>query len=188
MTKKSMFFVAVGFFFLTALIIMKNSPKPSSYSKGTIAEESSSVEETPIESTAASANVVDTRVVDPLPVQKKTFTELFQNLKVVDTETARQDVEKNPHATPPSVLRSALSIGYLYDAISSEEEAGKFLEKMADCSARDADVPTSLKASCLTYARRTGARFPQYKDKAETLLEASTPQAVEIEKLSRRTQ
>lgn len=122
----------------------------------------------------------------PSAVATKSFSEQLKEVKVADTETARQEVAKNPHTTPNSVIATAIELHEVYLKISNESDAQLFLEKMQDCSKQDADTPTSVKAHCLGYATEIGKKYPNLKSQAETIWASSTPEAQRIEKFTRK--
>ena len=116
-----------------------------------------------------------------------TFLAKIEKFKPVSLEVMREEIAKNPHATPTSGIASALEILDLFKSIQTKEEAGLFLEKMKDCSEQSSDTAVSVKSTCLKYSRRLLAKFPEMKNQVEEVTSVSSERAIEMQKIFDKT-
>ena len=102
------------------------------------------------------------------------------------TSTLREEVKKDPHSTPPSLLRFAVDIGVRMKAAKTNNaEAQKLLGELKTCvtSDQDGNSPARARALCLVSARELAQQWPsmpEMKDDVEKLVKGTDPQIIEL--------
>lgn len=89
------------------------------------------------------------------------------------TEALREEVRKNPHRTPPSLVKFA---GDLADRMSAartdEAKASQLLGEFEDCLQSES-APSSVRTVCLANAGRLARFHPGLDDRYKALFEAA---------------
>jgi hypothetical protein len=107
-------------------------------------------------------------------------------LSIPNRETIRAEVEKNPHETPPSLLKFSIELGRQFKiAMLSEKNARSFFKKLEECvtdpTLQGAD---SSQALCLRDAQRLARAFPSLQGLFNNLSDEASPQARRLGLLS----
>lgn len=98
------------------------------------------------------------------------FNTKVKQIQLLSTQDYREEVEKDPHITPHSLINSGLRIGAAYDATTNSSEASRLMKVLQECAQSSQDSPVSLKATCLQFARRVKNKFPTTKELYEEAL------------------
>lgn len=126
----------------------------------------------------------------PLPVtvassrsnQKNSAQLPLMALLPLNTEL-RQEVARNPHQTPPSLLRFGADVGKrLSQAKKSETEASRFLTELSECGTSElgAQMPVQVQAMCLITASQLGKVWPTLHSRVEEILKSSDPKSLDL--------
>lgn len=118
-------------------------------------------------------------------IAKPSLQSRIRTLQIPTTESTRRDIAENPHLTPPSLVRSAAAMKLVFNDVQDENSAKLFLDRMRECTAENADVPVSMKSSCVRYLDRLEKKFPRLKPDIESVRAQASPDAIELEKVSR---
>ena len=88
-----------------------------------------------------------------------------------NVETYREEVKRNPHHTPPSIIRfAALLAPHITRGMKDVNEAEKVFNYLQDCALEKNTVPVSSRAFCVSTAEGFAKRFPQsYESRYQTL-------------------
>jgi hypothetical protein len=127
---------------------------------------------------------IETNKDTSIDKQKKLEARL-QKLQMPSVNIARQEVAKNPHVTPKTLIQNAYTMSQLFDEVQDEKSAKLFLDKMRECSIDSADTPVAVKSSCIRYLDRLEKKFPHLKTDIEHVREQASQEARELEQLSR---
>jgi hypothetical protein len=89
----------------------------------------------------------------------------------------REEIKKDPHTTPQSLLRFGLSVGQRMEkALASETTASAFLNELEECVATTShDVPQAAQALCIESARDLAQKYPSLSARAEQLAAQADP-------------
>lgn len=141
-----------------------------------------------ISSQAATAPIAETRVAiaspSPSPSSSVIATAAQDQVAVPPTiSTLRDEVRKDPHSTPHSLLRFGVDIGVRMEAAKSNPaEAQKLLGELKTCVTSDqgGDSPVQARALCLVSARELAQQWPGMQDDVEKLVKDADPQIIEL--------
>ncbi|MBI2606409.1 MAG: hypothetical protein HYW49_10045 [Deltaproteobacteria bacterium] len=79
-----------------------------------------------------------------------------------ELDVIRDEVESDPHSTPPSMLQFARNMGKRMElALKSREKAAALFKELSGCASAEAGATApSVKALCLSNAARLAERYP----------------------------
>lgn len=95
----------------------------------------------------------------------------------------REEVKKDPHSTPHSLLRFAADLGVRMKAAKTDNaEAQKLLGELTTCVTSDQDgaSPVQARALCLVTARELAQQWPDMHDDVEKLVKGADPEIAEL--------
>lgn len=150
--------------------------------------------EAPTPTVSASADV-DAVVETPAPVEdiesiqtsvQKTTESLQQKIKNYKTDKGqeyREQLERNPHQTPPVALVSALKLGDIFDGVKTESEAVEAFDLYSKCVSQESVV--ALQTTCLRYAKRLAQTYDTLSKKWPALEASASPEAKDILKFGK---
>jgi hypothetical protein len=97
-------------------------------------------------------------------------------------EVLREEVKKDPHHTPPSVLSFAIELGQKMDnATESSEKATKLFNELSDCVNSEAfRSRPSIRAICLSNAGRLSRRVPALEDHFQELMRNTDRKIIDL--------
>lgn len=105
----------------------------------------------------------------------KTFRNTYPDQKDV-----KEDVKKDPHSTPDSIVKFAKTMGPLMDkAYLSGDDAKVLINELHDC-ALDDSVAQAARALCVSNADKLAKAHPQIKDKAADIRANVSPEVMKL--------
>ncbi len=113
-------------------------------------------------------------VPHPVPTEKVSISHLAAPIEPPSRDAVREEVAKNPHGTPHSMIEfSGRLAARMEQALENEEEAGKLFSELENC-VRAADATTlPVRAVCLSNANRLGLRWPESLGENQRRLEGA---------------
>lgn len=117
---------------------------------------------------------------------KKNFQQALKDMKLATIAQARKEVRENPHATPSSVIKSAIQLGETYDAVTSESDARAFMEHLEKCAEGKSEQTNTIRSTCIQYSERLAETYPDLRAQAERIRGSSTAEARELLDISRQ--
>jgi hypothetical protein len=108
------------------------------------------------------------------------FEKEVRQLSLASAERMRNEVIRNPHVTPPSVLASGERIRGIYKKVKNIAQAEKLMEALDKCSNVSSPTAAQVQIICLNYARRLGGDYPSLNPVYVAMEEQSTDQVREI--------
>jgi len=96
--------------------------------------------------------------------------------------TLREEVKKDPHTTPQSLLRFGLAVGQRMEkALASETAANAFLNELEGClGSASHEVPQAAQALCIESARDLAKKYPNLNVRAEKLAAQADPSVARL--------
>ncbi|MCC6278494.1 MAG: hypothetical protein IT289_11325 [Oligoflexia bacterium] len=106
---------------------------------------------------------------------------LNRPLEVPLSKDLRQEVARDPHRTPPGLIRFSISLGAKMGAIQNFEQAARFSVELGSCARGNSkEFPESAMALCLLNAKRLSARFPELSTEFKNLQNSVDPTVLEL--------
>lgn len=88
---------------------------------------------------------------------------------IPDKNEVKEEVRKNPHATPKSLIDFAQAFAPLFEkSINNQVDASVFIDELDDCVSNES-VPQSARAQCLLNAEKLSKIHPQLKEKTNKI-------------------
>lgn len=112
--------------------------------------------------------------------EDRQFEKDLRALSLSSVDRMRDEVLRNPHVTPPSVIASGERIRLLYKRVKNIAQAEKLMEALDKCSNVSSPTAAQVQIVCLNYARRLGANYPSLNPVYVAMEEQSTDQVREI--------
>ncbi len=107
----------------------------------------------------------------------------IKNYKTDKGQEYREQLERNPHQTPPVALISALKLGEIFDGVKTEKEALEAFDLYSKCVSEESVV--ALQITCLRYAKRLAQTYDTLSKKWPDLEASASPEAKDILKFGK---
>jgi hypothetical protein len=180
--RKTVFALVIVFVIVVIVGLLKTKPQPLAVTEpevpvpayiGTPAEETA-VSHTP----TPEETVANLKLAEAAKIQGATISEKIKNTKLINVSEYREEVKKNPHATPLKFVESALKLGTLFDNVKSENDAIEVFTYFKDCLSSDA--PSPLKVTCYNYSKKMAQAYPALKKDFDPLYPQLDPEVKKV--------
>src|SRR5665213_1288724 len=120
-------------------------------------------------SVAPEPSVATPTAVQAAALPDNTLIEKPLSALVPDKKTVREEVERDPHSTPPSLLKFSVELNHKQiAALLSEDRATAFLTELKTC-ALEKESLNSVQALCLLNAKRLAKSYPALQNEYQSL-------------------
>lgn len=178
--KNSKYYVIGALFFLTLTLLFysgRNSTVSVGSGQSDSSEQKQSVSSMPARTSPAKNQIQKKKRLitsDEVSALKKSFP---------DKQVVREEVEKDPHKTPESLLNFAQKTGPLMEkALKNKTSSYELLGTLRDC-ALDESVAEAARALCVSNMEKIAKVYPEHKTKVKDVRKNLSP---DVNKLLRR--
>ncbi len=128
--------------------------------------------EVPIHSPSSTPSILS-QASTPLPIPIASSTQKVSD-KIPSIAHVRDEVAKDPHSTPASLLSFAADLAPKMEAgMKDEKSAQHFIEELKDCALGNG--AESARALCLSDAQMLSKKFPSLQPQFENILDHADP-------------